>query len=166
LLRRWRCAPAPLWATLRLPRARWRQPGASTERYPGATWHRQAFGYGESQLRFHSGDALTRLGDTVGARQELHRALELCAPGDYTDRSMVLLDLAACMIADGHCAAGTEQAVQVLLGLDGPRRQGIINDRGRELLGSLPRAVRALPAARDLHELLNDTTGMKEIGAS
>jgi hypothetical protein len=118
-----------------------------------------AFGYAESQLRFHAGDALTRLGDTGPARRELQRALELCAPGDYTDRSLTMLDLAACMIADGNPDAGLQYAAAALVSLDAQRRQGIIDERARELLGALRPAVRTLPAARDFRDLLKDAAG-------
>ncbi|HEY2270558.1 MAG TPA: hypothetical protein VGI96_48635 [Streptosporangiaceae bacterium] len=116
-----------------------------------------AFGYAESQLRFHAGDALTRLGDTGPARQELRRALELCPPDDYTDRSLAMLDMAACMIADGDPEAGMEHAARALASLDAQRRQGIIDERARELLAALPPAASALPAARDVRDLLEAT---------
>jgi tetratricopeptide (TPR) repeat protein len=115
-----------------------------------------AFGYAESQLRFHAGDALTRLGDTGPARRELRRALELCPPDDYTDRSLAMLDMAACMIADGDPEAGMEHAARALGSLDAQRRQGIIDERARELLAALPPAASALPAARDVRDLLED----------
>ena len=62
-----------------------------------------AFGYAESQFRFHVGDALTRLGDTTAARAQLERALELCGPDDYTDWAMIRLD----------CAQRSSQAARV-----------------------------------------------------
>ena len=62
-----------------------------------------AFGYAESQFRFHVGDALTRLGDTTAARAELERALELCGPDDYPDWAMIRLD----------CAQRSSQAARV-----------------------------------------------------
>jgi tetratricopeptide (TPR) repeat protein len=115
-----------------------------------------AFGYAESQLRFHAGDALTRLGDTGPARRELRRALELCPPDDYTDWSLAMLDMAACMIADGDPEAGMEHAARALGSLDAQRRQGIIDERARELLAALPPAASDLPAARDVRDLLED----------
>ena len=124
-----------------------------------------AFGYAESQLRFHSGDALTRLRDTAAARPILERALELCAPGDYTDRSLVQFDQAECMLIDGDCAAAMEYAAQILTELDASRRQGIISARGRELYAALPASARRLPAAAGFRDLLDDETGMKEISA-
>src|SRR5262249_29890553 len=43
-----------------------------------------AFGYNESQLRFHEGNAYTYLGDVPRALKAQKRALELCQPNDYT----------------------------------------------------------------------------------
>jgi len=122
-----------------------------------------AFGYAESQLRFHVGDAFTRLGDTASARPSLARALELCPPSDFTDRTLVLLDQAECMIADGQPEAGIGHAAAAITALDGERRHGIIDGRCRVLLGALPGPARALPAVRDFRDMLDDTTGAKEI---
>jgi tetratricopeptide (TPR) repeat protein len=124
-----------------------------------------AFGYAESQLRFHAGDALTRLGNTRDASPELERALELCAPTDYTDWAMIRLNRAACFVRDGDADAGLTYAAQTLTALDGAKRQGIITERGRELLAGLTAGQRASRAARELRSLLDDTTGMKEIQA-
>ncbi len=138
-----------------------RRPGAVADRIhgqlSGEALAASAFGYAESQLRFHAGDALTRLGDTGPARRELRRALELCPPDDYTDRSLAMLDMAACMIADGDPEAGMEHAARALGSLDSQRRQGIIDERAWELLAALPLAVSALPAARHVRDLLQDT---------
>lgn len=122
-----------------------------------------AFGYAESQLRFHAGNALTRLGDTAAARPALARALELCSPDDYTDWALIRLDRSACLVSDGDPDAGLSYAAETLLALDGPKRQGIITSRGRELLTSLTPAQRTARAAREFCSLLDDTTGVKEI---
>jgi hypothetical protein len=122
-----------------------------------------AFGYAESQLRFHAGDALTRLGDTGAARPVLARALELCNPGDYMDWALIRLARAACLVSDGDSDAGLSYAAETLLALDGPKRQGIITGRGRELLAALAPAQRASRSAREFCSLLDDTTGAKEI---
>jgi len=124
-----------------------------------------AFGYAESQLRFHAGDALTRLGNTAEALPVLGRALELCAPADYTDWAMIRLNRAQCLIAAGDPDTGLAYAAETLAALDGPKRQGIITGRGRELLAVLAPAQRSCRAARDLRGLIDDTTGMKEITA-
>ena len=124
-----------------------------------------AFGYAESQLRFHAGDALTRLGDTTSARPVLERALQLCAPEDYTDWAMIRLNRAACLAAGGDADAGLAYATETLAALDGPKRQGIITNRGRELLAGLTPAQRASRVGREFRSLVEDTTGMREMPA-
>jgi transcriptional regulator with XRE-family HTH domain len=124
-----------------------------------------AFGYAESQLRFHSGNALARLGDTSAARAVLDRALELCAPQDYTDWAMIRLDRAGCLILDGDLDAGLGYAAQTLLTLDIPKKQGIITGRGRELLAALTPAQQTSRDARELAELLGAPPSPKEMPA-
>jgi tetratricopeptide (TPR) repeat protein len=124
-----------------------------------------AFGYAESQLRFHAGDALARLGDTAAALPVLDRALELCGPDDYTDWAMIRLGRAACTVCEGDADGGPSYAAETLLALDAPRRQGIIPERGRGLLVALTPAQRSAKAAREFRILLDDTAGTKEIPA-
>lgn len=135
------------------------------ERLSGAALAASAFGYAESQLRFHAGDALTQLGDTAEARTELDRALELCSPDDYTDWALIRLDQAACVVRDGDADAGIGYAASTLLSLDGAKRQGIITTRARDLLAGLTPAQQASRAAREFGGLLGDTTGTKETPA-
>lgn len=115
-----------------------------------------AFGYSESQLRFHAGSAWVTLGDTTAAAEAATRAIELCAPGDYTDWALSRLDLAACHAIDGDADSAIAYAAETLRALDPPRRLGIISDRARDLLASLPAAARTLPAARDVGGLLEE----------
>ncbi|MDX6343003.1 MAG: hypothetical protein QOH87_3141 [Trebonia sp.] len=124
-----------------------------------------AFGYAESQLRFHAGDALTALGDTDAALPVLDRALELCPAADFTDWAMTRLNRAACMILDGDPDTGVAYAADTLTALDVPRRQGVIAGRGDALLAALPVEQRASRAGRELRALLDDTAGQKEIRA-
>lgn len=121
-----------------------------------------AFGYNEAQLRFHEGNAYTHLRDTRSASDAQDRALELCAPGDYTDWAMTRLDRASCLTYDGEMADGLDHATETLSSLCAPQRRGIITTRGQEILDALPRDQQALPAARDLRELLMLTTVQEE----
>jgi len=117
-----------------------------------------AFGYNEAQLRFHEGNAYTHLHDVPAALKAQDRALELCAPGDYTDWAMTRLDRARCITDTGDMSAALAYAIQTLTTLTEPQRQGIITLRGHEVLNGLPRAQQILPAARDLRDLLMLTT--------
>jgi hypothetical protein len=114
-----------------------------------------AFGYDEGQLRFHQGNAYTHLGDTAKAWRASERALALCGPDDFMDRAFTQLDHASCLIRDGDVALGLAYAVEVMSGLSDDQRAGIINLRGRQLLGAIPEARRrTLPPAAELRDRL------------
>jgi hypothetical protein len=113
-----------------------------------------AFGYSESQFRFHEGSAYTRLGDTRSALRAQERAMQTCPPGDYTDWALTRLDRASCLARDGDPVAAVAYATKTLTGLSGEQSQGIIARRGRALVRDLPASYRAIPAVRELSELL------------
>jgi tetratricopeptide (TPR) repeat protein len=113
-----------------------------------------AFGYTESQLRFHEENAYTHLGDWRRAAQAQERALELCPPGDYTDRAMIRLDRARFLLSSGDAAVAVEYAVETLAPLRAVHSQGIIALRARDLVRALPAGYRAAPEVRELEKLL------------
>jgi hypothetical protein len=96
------------------------------------------------------------LRDAAAGLAATDRALQLCAPGDYADWALARLDRAACLAMGGDAEAALGYAAQTLHGLDPPRRQGIISDRGRELLALLPAPARSLPAAGDVRGLIEE----------
>ncbi|WP_328468803.1 hypothetical protein OHA21_00085 [Actinoplanes sp. NBC_00393] len=124
-----------------------------------------AFGYTEAQLRFHQGSALTHLKDARAAIKAQDRALQLCAAGDFTDWAMTRLDRARCLclVPEGDASKALDYATETLASLSEPQARGIITLRGNELFRSLPRNQRALPAARNLREVLMLTSESKEV---
>jgi hypothetical protein len=108
--------------------------------------------------RFHEGNAYTHLHDVPAALKAQDRALELCAPGDYTDRAMTRLDRARCLTDTGDMSAALAYATETLTTLTERQRQGIITLRGYEVLNGLPKVQKVLSAARDLRDLLMFTT--------
>lgn len=112
-----------------------------------------AFGYSESQLRFHSGNAWVHLGETGRAREEHTRALELYPPTDYTDLALIGLDQAACLAIDGDPGAAALQAADTIVSLPQQHRSALIIYRAREVADTVPpgrelrvlREVLALP---------------------
>jgi len=112
-----------------------------------------AFGYSESQLRFHSGNAWTHLRDTGRAREQHARALELYPATDYTDQALIGLDQAACLAIDGDAGGAASCAADVIVSLPPEHRSALIISRARELAGTVPdgrelrvlREVLALP---------------------
>lgn len=121
-----------------------------------------AFGYNEAQLRFHEGNALTHLHDTTAAWSSQQRALELCPANDYLDRTLTQLDRVACLAHDGDASGAADYAIQALVPLTEDQRRGLITLRAHEAVATLPSGQRALPAVRDLHDLLMLTSGTKE----
>ena len=115
-----------------------------------------AFGYTEAQLRFHEGNAFTHLHETALAWSAQQRALELAPPGDYMDRTLVLLDRAQCLAQDGELDGALSCVTGALGSLSERQRQGIITARARTALAALPPPQRALPAVRELRDLLTE----------
>jgi hypothetical protein len=131
---------------------------------------RSAFGYDEAQLRFHEGSAYSNLHDTARAWTAQRRALELYPTSDYLDRALIHLDRAACLVHDGDIRTAMSHAIDTIGELTPPQRSGLIDLRARLLLDSLHTKQRALPAARDLHEMLavppsqGDPSGSRDPG--
>jgi len=118
-----------------------------------------AFGYTESQYRFHEENAYTQLLDTRRALPAQERALELCPPGDYTDWALTRLDRAYCLSHDGDAAAAVAYATETVARLRAVHRLGIIALRARQLVQALPVSHRTAPAVREFQDLLVPAAG-------
>jgi hypothetical protein len=125
-----------------------------------------AFGYNEAQLRFHAGSAYTHLQDVDAAFGEQDRALELCMPGDYADWALIRLDKSTCLIYNGDLSDGLTYAMETMQSLSRAQRLGIITARAHQTLNTLSKDSQGLPAARDLRDLLMETTGQSEVPGS
>jgi hypothetical protein len=121
-----------------------------------------AFNYNEAQLRFHEGNAFTHLHDTNAAWRAQEQALCLCPTSDYMDRTMTKLDRANCLAHDGDVTGAVAITVEAATSLTGRQRQGIIAARVRETIAALPARYQALPAVRDLHDLVPPPAEMKD----
>ncbi|WP_327655685.1 helix-turn-helix domain-containing protein [Streptomyces sp. NBC_00483] len=113
-----------------------------------------AFGYSESQLRFHAGNALTHLGQTGRAREELSRAAELYPATERMDRALVELDTAMCTVADGDPATAADQVTRTLVGLQQEHRTALIIYRAQEVADTVPPGARGVHEVRALREIL------------
>ena len=120
-----------------------------------------AFGYSEAQLRFHQANALTHLRETSSALRVQDRALELCAPGDFMDRALVLLDRVECLIVDGDLTTAIALAKQTLSDLQPDQAQGIIVNRARETLRILPASETTRPDVVELYEIIRSISDSK-----
>lgn len=117
-----------------------------------------AFGYNEASFRFHEGNTYMHLGDIDSAFKAQERALELCAPGNYTDWAMTRLDRAQCLACSGNIADGLRYATETITDLTEPQRQGIIILRAKEIVEVLPGKEKKLQAVRDFNEFISDTS--------
>jgi len=122
-----------------------------------------AFGYSESQLRFHAGNAWTHLGETRRAREEQARALELYPESDHMDRALIHLDQAMCLAADGDAAGAAQAATNTLVGLSPSRRSALITYRANDVAARVPEA-RAVSEVRVLREILALPAGERDSG--
>jgi tetratricopeptide (TPR) repeat protein len=118
-----------------------------------------AFGYNEAQLRFHEGSTYTNLRNTPAAWKAQQRALELVPPNDYTDRTLTHLDRAACLANDGDITAAANYAASALGLVPKSQRKGIILARARDTIRTIPARHQALPAVKELRELLHADNG-------
>ena len=116
-----------------------------------------AFGYTESQLRFHQSNAYTRLRDTRRALAAQDRALQLCPSGDYTDWALTRLDRASCIGQTGDPSAAVAYATETLSHLRVAHSQGIIALRVGEFVRALPSGYRSTDPVRELEDLLTPT---------
>jgi hypothetical protein len=116
-----------------------------------------AFGYNEAQFRFHEGNAYTHLRKTDAAMSAQALAISLCAPGDYTDRTLTQLDRATCLLHEGDVGSALEIAVAALARLTPTQRAGIIATRGQEIVRTVPADSRDLAARSELVEILMTT---------
>jgi hypothetical protein len=144
-----------LWASLRNAPVR----GSALD--PGSITA-SAFGYTESQFRFHEGSAYTRLRNFRSAWAAQERALQICPPADYTDRALTRLDRATCLAQSGDIDGAATYAAQTLAALGAEQRHGIIALRGRDLLRAVPGRYRAATAVHEIQELLAENEPAKE----
>lgn len=133
------------------------------ERLPVVDQVASAFGYSESQLRFHSGNALTHLGETGRAGEQLERALELYPAADHTDPALIRLDQAMCSAIDGDLAGAASQATQAIVDLPPEYRSALIIFRAGDVAARVPEA-QAVPEGRVLREVLALPPGERDSG--
>jgi hypothetical protein len=70
------------------------------------------------------------------------------------DRTLVYLDRAACLTADGDAEQGLTVATQAMLDLPASHRTGLVLLRARWLEASIPGRLRPLSAFHDFHDTL------------
>jgi len=102
-------------------------------RLPAAEQGDTAFGYTERQLLFHEGDTLVMLGDHLGAEKSFTWSLDLYAPGEVLDRSLISLGLARCRLEADEPEEALRLSLDTLLGVPREYRSEIVMRTARSL---------------------------------
>ncbi len=113
-----------------------------------------AYGYTERQFYFHEGDALIALGDGQRAGRAFAQALRLYSPGEFLDRSLIMLGQARCLLEAGEPEQALRTSQEVLLGLPREHRPQIVMRAARSLGRSAAARHAGLPAVREYREAL------------
>jgi hypothetical protein len=113
-----------------------------------------ALGFTERQFWFTVGNAFTNLGRSREANDAQARALSLYQGNEYLDPALIRLDQATCLVRDQQGDAACELATATIAGAPEQHRSGLITHCGWMLYNGLPSSVRALPVARELHDVL------------
>ena len=95
-------------------------------RLPAAEQGDTAFGYTERQLLFHEGDTLVMLGDHEGAEKAFTWSLDLYAPDEILDRSLISLGLARCRLEADEPGEALRLALDTLLAVPREHRSEIM----------------------------------------
>jgi hypothetical protein len=113
-----------------------------------------AFGYTERQFFFHEGDALVLLGDRQCAGRAFGQALRRYSPGEFLDRSLIVLGQARCLLEAGEPEHALRLSQETLLGLAREQRPEIVLRAGRLLGRSAAARHAGLAAVREYREAL------------
>ncbi len=102
-------------------------------RLPATELGDTAFGYTQRQLLFHEGDTLVMLGDHEGAERAFTWSLDLYAPDEILDRSLISLGLARCRLEADEPEEALRLGLDTLLAVPREHRSEIMM-RGARLL--------------------------------
>lgn len=112
-------------------------------------------GFSEARFNFCAGNAYTHLGKTAAAYEAHKRALALYPANEYLDRTLITLDHAACLVHDNDVPAAAEYATKALLNVGADKREPMIDNRARQVLGRMSARAAGLPAVGELRDMLH-----------
>jgi hypothetical protein len=92
-----------------------------------------AFGYTQRQLLFHEGDTLVMLGDHQGAEKAFTGSLDLYAPDEILDRSLISLGLARCRLEADEPVEALRLALDTLRAVPREHRSELMLRSARSL---------------------------------
>jgi hypothetical protein len=124
------------------------------DRLPATERGDTAFGYTQRQLLFHEGDTLVMLGDHLGARQAFASSLDLYAPDEILDRSLISLGLARCRLEANEPEEALRLGLDTLLAVPREHRSEIMMRTARSLGDTVAVRHGEQRAVRDYREAL------------
>lgn len=113
-----------------------------------------AFVFTAGQFHFYTSHTLTTIGETRAAWDAQDEALAAFGADERLDPTLVRLDRALCMVADGDISQGVSYASDILLQLPSEYRPTIVLRRARAVAARVPAARRSTAAVQALHEVL------------
>jgi hypothetical protein len=113
-----------------------------------------AFGYTQRQLLFHEGDTLVMLGDHQGAEKAFTGSLDLYAPDEILDRSLIGLGLARCRLEADEPTEALRLALETLLAVPREHRSEIMLRSARSLADAVAVRHGEQRAVREYREAL------------
>jgi hypothetical protein len=123
-------------------------------RLPAAERGDTAFGYTQRQLLFHEGDTLVMLGDHQGAEKSFTWSLELYAPDEILDRSLISLGLARCRLEADEPEEALRLGLGTLLAVSPEYRSEIMMRTARSLADTVANRHGEQRAVREYREAL------------
>ena len=127
-----------------------------TDRMPAeALADESPFGWPEHRLRHTESFVYTEIGDTSRAMAAQDRALELYPANHTTNRSLVQMHRASCLIREGHVGGGLRYAADVLDGLPKDRHDHLLKEMARRVLSVVPDRDRRRSEANELQERID-----------
>jgi transcriptional regulator with XRE-family HTH domain len=126
-----------------------------TERMPGEVLADQTvFGWPEHRLRHTQSFVLTETGDTAAAMRAQDRALELYPEHHGTNRGMVQMHRASCLIRDRHVADGLRYAADVLDSVPEEHHTQLLYEVARRVVAAVPVQERTRAELGELRDRL------------
>jgi hypothetical protein len=113
-----------------------------------------AFGYTQRQLLFHEGDTLVMLGDHEGAEKAFTWSLDLYAPDEILDRSLISLGLARCRLEADEPEEALRLGLDTLLAVPREHRSEIMMRSARLLADTVAVRHGEQRAVREYREAL------------
>jgi DNA-binding SARP family transcriptional activator len=110
------------------------------------------FGFPERRLMFYAGSALAYAGSMDEALAEQDTALRCYEESDSVDRPLICFDKATALARGHDLTSACQLGVKILAASEEPA--GVLTERAREFLRSLPAVQRQSEAARELKDAI------------